>query len=126
MRFVYIAASMRETERADDAAGRVRAACHAVSSTWHCAGERSFGTDNRLDRQCIAAQNYTDLLIADTLILLAHPDGRGSLVELGYAIARGYRCIVVGGWQDVTLMADQLLVQWVDSVDAAVTALGGT
>jgi len=107
-RVVYIAARLDRALDVRRIAARLSAMGHRVVSTWQ-GGNHSRRADARLspvEHHRAAARCYAEIARVDTLILLADPKGRGSLVEFGVAVGRGLVVIVVQPDRYVTLMLD--------------------
>lgn len=124
---VYVAARFADKALAESHGRRLRAAGLHVVSRWH-ALESAHGTADetalcRETRRAIAAQNYHDLAAADALVCLAHPDGRGTLMELADAYARGLHVVVIGSPYELTLMADRPHVEWVETIEQAIARI---
>lgn len=107
MRRIYIATSRSNVLAAQLAARDIRCAGHYVVSRWHERPEELTAREHDLSDQRrteIAMANHSDLTRANTTILLAHPDCRGALVELGLAFAMGQDVLVVGDYRSISLM----------------------
>lgn len=122
-RRVYIARRFIEADQAEAVAQRLRMEGHATTSRWHLRKEDSSADKNRAERQRICAENHADLRAADTLIAFAHPECRGTLVEVMAAYGLGHRVIVVGSPFDFTLMLELKDVVWVTTLDEAIGLL---
>ena len=90
-RRIYVAAPLSEVARAREAAGVVLQLGGMVASTWHEEVHRSGADKDPLDevsRARVVASLVRDLLRSDMLVALADQGRpRGTLVEVGYALA---------------------------------------
>jgi hypothetical protein len=121
---VYVATRFPRAAHAAEVAGLLRRAGHRVTSTWHDGGESPGDEHDPARRAAIRARNERDLRDADALLLLVAPGLAGALVEAAWAHAWGHRVVAVGTRFDVTLMLDLPAIEWVDTVEDAVAALG--
>lgn len=118
-RRIYVAAHLAAVDQAAAAATLLRRAGHLTTSTWHETREDAHADKDRAQRQAICAKNHRDLAQADTILALAHPDCRGTLVELATAYFRGHEVCVVGSPFGLTLMLDLPDVRWFADLHAA-------
>lgn len=121
---VFVSACFADRHLARETARKLRSAGCQTTSRWHEADhtpESVAKVDaNRELRRKVAADNYEDLRKAGSLLLLAHPDGRGSLCEAATAYYQGKHVAIVGHPDHVTLMLDLPGIEWFESVDQAV------
>jgi hypothetical protein len=71
-----------------------------------CVASWVFGGEDDLTRPQIAALDFADVALADTMILFTHERGSlqpggGRFVEFGYALALNKRCLVIGDYENV-------------------------
>lgn len=71
-----------------------------------CVARWVFGGEEGLNRMQIANLDLHDVNRADTLIIFTHPRGEphpggGRFVEMGYALAKQKRVIVIGDYENV-------------------------
>lgn len=104
MRRIYVAGAAAEVQRAEAAIAAVRAIGFDIALDW-TVGIREANLAGRIDadlsdteQQRFALADLRAVETADLLWLLAPSDrrGRGSFVELGYALGKGVPCIVSG------------------------------
>jgi hypothetical protein len=107
---IYLATRYTYRDDAAALARRIRALDLRVVSRWHdtsVGGEAPDAVeadlpDDVLDR--IASGNHADLALADTLVLMIRPRMQGALLELGVALGRGLRVVLVGEPRATTAM----------------------
>jgi hypothetical protein len=120
---VYIAAPRGFRVLAGEVATTLRQRGHMVVSMWH-------------DTRCQPVAQVpgepwhhesfrTRVLVgkADAILLVAHPDCRGSLMEFGTAYDSGLRCVAVGDRTEVTPALDLPGVEWVGGIPQAMDLL---
>lgn len=126
-RSIYIVGCLERRDEAHAAAEELIAWDWKVVSNWHdqdVSREKERALESRIDRFAISDENHRRLRVATHALYLADPRGRGSLVEIGVAIARGLPITAVGDYRDVTLMADRITTVWCPSISAALALLG--
>lgn len=129
-RHVYIAGCLEERNRAIDAACQVGAAGHLVVSTWHANPHATRGGEGVLSHGARREIADTNILLVDTsdaMLVLADARCRGTLLELGAAIAMKLDTygpiLAVGDPLAFTLMASHPFVEWVATVREAIAKL---
>jgi hypothetical protein len=126
-RRIYVAARMADKGKAAALAAALRLQGHRVCSGWHDwpdVEDVAAAEGCRATRQLISARCHADLREAGCIVALAHPDCRGTLVELATAYHLGQEVLVIGDPCDLTLMLDLPEVRWVPSTSAALAVLG--
>lgn len=125
---IYIAASISALDRAKAIAAELSELGHTVISSWHAGGLLA-PTDAGLtqaQREKICRVAINEVLLADALLLLAHKDGRGSLVEAGVAMGAEIPVIALGNRLEITpMLEDARYVNWFGFKEDAIAALGG-
>jgi nucleoside 2-deoxyribosyltransferase len=124
--WVYVAGAYRDKARAAAVAATLRRHGVGVTSAWHDRPDEGVpeADMSRALRAAIAWVNRNELTDADTLVLLVHPNARGSLREHGFALGRGLHTIVVGDRAAVpSLMVEQPECAWAESIDDLVRML---
>lgn len=89
---VYLASATGNAAAARELAAELRAEGHVITSTWHdlLGIESARATEAALDddaKRQIADRCLAEIRQAVRLVVLGHPDMRGALVEVGYALA---------------------------------------
>lgn len=100
---VYIAA--HHPDPANDLAAALRAAGHAVVSTWHASTDPRPAADDAAAWGRAALRNQSEIDGAHVLVVVASPEHLsrakcvpgGKFVEAGYATRAGCRVVTVGG-----------------------------
>ncbi len=103
---VYLAGPYGAREKIREFAEEVWEAGFVVTSRWHDLPKNDPSKRDRKTDQRISAQNWHDMGNSDVVIAVADTAGRGTLVEIGGAIASGKVVLIAGNPNDVTLMVD--------------------
>lgn len=119
---IYVAAPYGARDDAEKLANLLWEYGFVITSRWHSGPIAAAQRTREVNRR-IAAQNWHDVNGADILVGLARSEGRGTLVEIGAAIALEIPIILVGNPDDVTLMVDHDSVLWVKSFEEVILAL---
>lgn len=126
---IYLAARFSRKPELQTYMRALEAAGHTVTSRWLTDGAHEWTGVNDADIPPdalgqFAAEDLADVDAADAFILFAdQPSSRGGMwCELGYAIARGKRIIVVGDSANVFCHLEW--IEHIDTPDALLTLLG--
>jgi nucleoside 2-deoxyribosyltransferase len=94
---VYIATSTRNTDAYHRTRQALEAAGHTITHDW----TRDLPDKDPPPGQGFAAAlaDIRGVAAADVVVALWHPDVYGTLVEIGYAIARSRPVLLVGTWR---------------------------
>lgn len=120
---IYIAGPYGRRDEAEALANELWENDFVVTSRWHSGPPLSMERTPASDRR-ICMQNWWDLSGVDAVVALVYPECRGTLVEIGAAIADPYTAVFLVGDPAVspTLMIEEESVSWV-SRGAIVVAL---
>lgn len=116
---VYLAAPWAHKAEAESAHAFMRQCGLQVVSTW-----TTQDTDTAASLEH-AQSDYAELQRANVLVLLNLCKSDGKATEMGYALAKGYRVIVVGG-REGNIFYHLPQVEHVPTLEHAIFALGGT
>lgn len=121
---IYIAGPIGSIAYAKSIAADLTERGHKITSSWH-AGELLAPTDAGLSerqRREISEKALEEITCSDAMLLIAHKDGRGSLVEAGFALGLDLYVVALGNRMDVTVMLN--CVTWVGFKEDAFAELG--
>jgi nucleoside 2-deoxyribosyltransferase len=104
---MYVAAPWIWRERARKLAYQIIETGHQVNSRW-------LWQDDGVSETVGARQDLEDIDMADAIVLMTMPKGTmfssgGRMVELGYAMAKGKRVMIVGDRENVFCYLPQVL-----------------
>lgn len=99
---IYVAGKFEEKARVRDVMSRLQAAGHEITHDWTNEDASSYAGDalNQYLGEC-ADLSYYGVMAADAVLVLDHPRGRGTLVELGLALAWGKAVFLVENPENV-------------------------
>lgn len=118
---IYIASSTRAHAQAQEACARLEQSCIRVLSTWHREPLDQTNESEAHKRLALANRCYREIRQSAAMLLLAHPDMRGAIAEVGYAFGIGCEVYAVGNPAEHTLMLAP--VTWADSIEALIPQL---
>lgn len=118
---IYIASSTRAHTQAQEACIRLGQSCIRVTSTWHREPLDETVEADPYKRLALANRCYREIRQSAALLLLAHPDMRGAIAEVGYALGIGCEVYAVGNAMEHTLMLAP--VTWAETIEALIPRL---
>jgi len=117
---IYVATSLSNAAEAERVALMLEGEGVVITSRWHRSSypparaswrERTLRLTlvdpvDRAARRMLCEDNLRDIRSSDGVLFMPHPDCRGSLVEVGYALGLGQVVFALGDRLSTTLMAD--------------------